>query len=118
MSQAKCGLAGINSGAEQFELEPSLEIPELCRGRGLDAESSLTDAEVHIPIRSELIGEGRQFRGPHYVKPVRIVLSEVVAGVEHDEAIQIDRVLLGDLLLITGSRSGRSRLRVLCLQAG
>src|SRR5207237_10766581 len=91
VSQAERRLPGVDAGAEQLELEHSLQLAELGRQRAAHAEPALTDAGEPPAVLAEFIGERRQLGRPYDVEPVRIVLLRLVAGVEHRKPVDFER---------------------------
>jgi hypothetical protein len=117
VSEPERRLSGIHARAEQLELERGLEVTEWRRSGPFDAEPRLADAEERVAIGRELVLERRQLRGPDYVIPVGLDLVEVVAGIEHHEAVDVDArlrsALCGRPLHAGGREQRRRRRRVL-----
>ena len=55
----------------------------------LHAEPALADAGEEVAVLAELVLVGRQLGRPHDVEPVRVVLPDLVAHVEHREAVDV-----------------------------
>ena len=51
------GLAGIDTGAEEFELERGAQFAEVGRDEALHAEARLAHAEVGVAVRAVLVLE-------------------------------------------------------------
>src|SRR5690242_20637233 len=93
MTEPKCGLALIDTNAEQLKLENCLQIAVTGWIGALDPKSRLTNAKENGTARSELIPESRQFSGAHNVEPIWVDLSKVVAGVQHRESVKLNSSL-------------------------
>src|SRR5215213_3527153 len=89
--QAKGRLPGVYTRAEKFELEDRLQLTIFGRCVVLDAQTRLPDAKVGVTIRGELILESRQLSWPDSIEPVRVVLLELEAHIEHGEAVNLER---------------------------
>src|SRR5688572_7958377 len=90
MPQPERRLALIDADAEQFPFELGLQVPKISWRGGPDAEAGLADAGECAAILAELIFERGQARDPHRVEPVWIDRGEVLADVEHHEAIDFE----------------------------
>ena len=90
VAQAERRLSFVDAGAEQLELERRLEITERGRRRGLHAEPALAHAGERAVVLAELLLEGRKLGDTHRIEPVRVDLLEVVADVEHGEAVDLE----------------------------
>ena len=93
VAEPERGLALVDAGAEQLELERGLELAERRRRRRSHAEAALPHAGERAVVVPELIRERGQPRHAHGVEPVGIDLFEVVADVEHREAVDLERRL-------------------------
>src|SRR6185369_6111529 len=94
MPQAERGLSGICSGTEQLKLENGLEFAILGGNVAREAQAALPHAGVPVPVFAELVLEGGQLAGAHYVEPVWIYLLEIIARVQHGEAGNVQARLL------------------------
>src|SRR5262245_14109313 len=74
VAQAEGRLAGIDAGAEQFELKLRLQLTEARRGGRFHPQPALANPEIGMPIGAEFISEGWQFCGPNDIEPVGVVL--------------------------------------------
>ena len=93
MPQPERRLALVDAGAEQLELELRLQLAERGVRRTAHAEARLAHAGKRAAVLAELVLEGRQPGQPHRVGPVRVDLIEVVADVQHREAVDLERRL-------------------------
>src|SRR6185369_1923655 len=119
MSQPKCGLARIDTGAKQFPFENRFQLAFWRIYEGFNAVACLTNTCPRDPVASELAGERRQFRSTHRVEPERIDRIDVVAEIRHHKPVDLQSRLLRRLL--RRSRSGtrrRARNRSLTLRRG
>src|SRR4029453_8033144 len=91
MTKAKGGLSGVDTGAEQFKLEGRFQFAPLGRRRSLHAKPRLTDAHIELSIRSKLAFERRQLRRSYGVEPIGVIRFERIAGIEHCEAVDLQR---------------------------
>ena len=105
MAQSEGGLSGVIACPEKLKFELGLERAHACRHFGFNAESGLSDAEVSIAVCAKLILIGRKLGRTHDVEPVRVHLLEVISGIHHDEAVNIQR-RLGLLRLRIGRFGG------------
>ena len=89
VAQADRGLAGIGTGAEHFKLELGEQLAERRVEVILDPKAGLADGEVEVAVRPPLILVRGEFGRPDNIEPIRVDLSEVIAGVHHDEAVEV-----------------------------
>ena len=89
MPQTEGGLPFVDARAEQLELEGGLDLAEVGGKVGADPEPALPHAGERVVVFAELVLEPRQPRDPQRVEPVRVDLLEVVADVEHGEAVDL-----------------------------
>ena len=86
MPQPESGLPSVHSGTEQLELKNRLQLAKLSRNVAIEAQSALPHAGIKISVFTKLVLKGGQFARPHRVKPVRVVLLEIVAAINHGKA--------------------------------
>ena len=89
MTQAERGLAGIDAGAEQLEFEDGLQRAEIGRREGPDAQRLWrTPANVRLSSPNSFSTLGSLVSAT--CRTNRVNLLEVVADVEHREAVDLE----------------------------
>ena len=87
------GLADLDAGAEQLEFEDGPQRAEIGRRERPDAQSALPHAREGAVVLTEFVLELGQPGEAQGVVPVGVDLLEVVAHVEHREAVDLHRRL-------------------------
>src|SRR6185436_21188908 len=95
MAQPDRGLAGVDACTEHIDLEPRLQLAEVRGRRRSHAEASLADAGEGAVVLAKLLVERGQLGHPHRVEPARVDLLEVLADIDHREAVDLERWLVG-----------------------
>ncbi len=90
MTQAKGSLTCVHTRAEKLKLKYCLEVAKCGRRERFNTEACLPDAIEDLPIWRKLTLERRQLRWPDDIKPVRIIGVELIARIEHSEAVEIN----------------------------
>ncbi len=105
MPQPERRLSLVHAGPEQLELERRVQVSKLGRSAGAHAETALPYARKGVVVFPVLIVERRQLGDAQRVEPVWVDCGEVVAHVEHREAVDLHR-RLGILCIALGPDIG------------
>ena len=89
VAQPEGRLPGVVAGAHELELERRLQLAHRGRRRRPHAEARLPHPGEVAVVLAELVLVGRQLRGAQRVEPVGVDLLEVVADVQHGEAVDL-----------------------------
>src|SRR5512145_1461029 len=90
MAQTESRLTRVDTRAEEFKLEVCLQLSVVCWCCRFHSEAALPDAVIRLSIRSKFVRKRRQLGWTDHVEPVRMVLFELVARVEHCKAINLE----------------------------
>src|SRR5262249_40402834 len=112
VTQSNSSLARVYPDSEHVKVPDDLEHVLADRNICLKTQTALPHSFKPVAISAEFIIKGRQFRGTHDIKPIRIDDAGIVTAVDHCETVDFEG--RGNGSLRRRCRAAGSSLRSRC----